>query len=139
MASTIDFNRNVLSTRNKEKIPLRDEFRKEIESFKIIDDEYKKLEATIDARNRRAEMRKDHERKLKKLRADNENNLEDQHKINKDLFYIETELELQNPISTYSPVSEVEHQEYKLWQQNMENEKQKKELEIREHKTEIRR
>jgi hypothetical protein len=139
MANTIDFNINTLLTMNKEKIALRDESRKEIELFKAIDQEYKDLEATVDARNRRAAMRKDRTRELKTLRAENEKSLENQRKINKDQFYIESELELQHPISTYSPDSEVEHQEYKLWQQNLKNEKQKKELEVKQYDAEIKR
>jgi hypothetical protein len=133
MASTIDFNRNALASMNKEKIALRDESRKEIESFKAIDQQYKDLEQTIDARDRRAAMRKDRARELKTLRVDNEKSLEEQRKINKDLFFAETELGLQITSSTYSPSVEVEYREYDLWKRNMENERIKKELEIKQH------
>jgi hypothetical protein len=58
MANTIDFNRNALANINKEKIALRYESRKEIESNKVVDQQYRDLEARIDARNRRTEIKK---------------------------------------------------------------------------------
>jgi hypothetical protein len=111
---------------NKEKIALRDESHKEIESFKVIDQQYKDLETIIDSRNRRSPLRKDRARELKTFRANNEKSLEEQRKINKDLINIESKLGLQQTKSTYTPCSEVEQQEYNLWQQNLINENQKK-------------
>jgi hypothetical protein len=50
MASTIDFNRNAIANMNKEKIALKDASCKEIESYKVVDQQYRDLEARIDAR-----------------------------------------------------------------------------------------
>jgi hypothetical protein len=139
MASTIDFNRNAIANMNKEKIALKDAQGKEIESYKAVDQQYRDLEARIDARNHRTEVRKDRERDLKKLRIEDGKSEAEGDKINKDLFYIETELGLQKTKASFSPKSPSEHLEYDLWVQNMENEKLKKELEIRRHEAEIKR
>jgi hypothetical protein len=139
MANTIDFNRNAIANMNKEKIALKDALPKEIESYKAVDQQYMDLEARIDARNHRTEVRKDRERDLRKLRIEDKKSEAERIKVNKELFYAESELGLQVRESTYSPKTVVENQEYDVWQRNLENERLKKELEIKRHEAEIQR
>jgi hypothetical protein len=132
MASTIDFNRNAIANMNKEKIALRDQSRKEIESYRKVDEEYKKLEAGIIDRDKKTSAKKECERALKSLKIDNEKSLEEMRKVNRDLYFVESELDVSKEaqVSHHEFLTDIDDREYDLWQQNLRNEKHNKELEI---------
>jgi hypothetical protein len=89
MVNTIDFNRNAIANMNKEKIALRDASRKEIESYRKVDEEYKKLEATKNDRDKNMDIRRDRERHLKSLKIDNEKTPEEMRNVNRNLYFID--------------------------------------------------
>jgi hypothetical protein len=94
MINYIATNHNRMGRIKEEKNELKRQARGEQESFNLLDQNYKSLEADMDIRDKKITARIQREKDLKRIKLENSQQKAVQRKLNRDIFFYETDVKI---------------------------------------------